>query len=56
MIFTFTETEATAVRSLLQKYVDTNQADHTIWRAALGNELIMGTLATDDTFESSTCR
>jgi hypothetical protein len=45
MIFTFTETEATAVRSLLQKYVDTNQADHTIWRAALGKELIMGTLA-----------
>jgi hypothetical protein len=44
MIFTFTETEATAVRSLLRKYVDPNRADSTIWRAALGQEVIMGTL------------
>ncbi|MCW2691225.1 MAG: hypothetical protein JWR37_6115 [Mycobacterium sp.] len=44
MIFTFTETEATAVKSLLEKYLDPNRADPTLWRAALGKELIMATL------------
>ncbi|MCV7290766.1 hypothetical protein H7J87_36120 [Mycolicibacterium wolinskyi] len=44
VIFTFTDTEAAAVKSLLELYVDPNRTDPTLWRAALGKELIMGTL------------
>lgn len=44
MIFTFTETEAKAVKSLLEKYLDPNRNDETSWKAALGKELILGTL------------
>ncbi|RFZ28232.1 hypothetical protein DSM43519_00541 [Mycobacterium marinum] len=50
MIFTFTETEAEAVKSLLQKYLDTGPADSTLWRAeVLGERIIVGTLADDRT-------
>jgi hypothetical protein len=34
-IFTFTDTEAAAVRSLLNSYIDTNRTDATPWRAAV---------------------
>ena len=44
MIFTFTQTEATAVNSLLEMYLDENLGA-TIWRAPLGKTEITGTLA-----------
>jgi hypothetical protein len=46
VIFTFTDTEFTAVRSLLNSYLDPNRADSPPWRVAfLGGETITRTFA-----------